>query len=357
MYKIMIAGAGSSQSNGVINCLLKDKEENEIIGIGSDRYDLMLCNAHKKYIIPHSTQPDYKETLLRILQIEKPDMIHFNHDVELAVALKFEDEIRATGVRLFVPDYETIDTCVYKHKSWRKFKDAGISVPENQMIFTEDNLKRAFEELGNAEGNVWFRPMIIGNGARGAFMTNDFEEAKEWIENANAWGNYMAAEVLPGENVTWMAIWDQGELIVAQGRKRGAWAYSAMSPNGISGLTKIGITYSSAELDKIGIACCKAVSKIPHGIYGVDLKCDKSGIPNPTEINISRFFATVEFFAEAGLNMPVILKDLCIYGKKTQIQRICNPLPDDLLWIRGMDERPVLTTEKEINKILLTGAF
>lgn len=88
MYKIIIAGAGSSQSNGVINCLLRDTEENEIIGIGSDRHDLMLCNAHKKYLVPHSTKPEYKETLLKILEKEKPDMIHFNHDVELAIALK-----------------------------------------------------------------------------------------------------------------------------------------------------------------------------------------------------------------------------------------------------------------------------
>lgn len=353
MYKIIVAGAGSSQSNGVINCLLKDEEQNEIIGIGSDKYDLMLCNAHKKYLIPHSTKEEYKETLLKILRKEKADMIHFNHDMELSVALKFEDEILATGTKLFVPDYETIDTCVYKYKSWKKFKAAGVIVPENKIISTEEDLKEAFAELGDDEGNVWFRPMIIGNGARGAIKTNDYEEAKEWIQNADAWGNYMAAEVLPGENVTWMAIWNHGELIVAQGRKRGAWAYSAMSPNGISGLTKIGITHSSKELDEIGIACCKAVSELPHGIYGVDLKCDKNGIPNPTEINISRFFATVEFFAEAGLNMPVILKNLCLYGKKPQLASICNPLPDNLLWIRGMDERPVLTTEEEIDKKLL----
>lgn len=353
MYKIIIAGAGSSQSNGVINCLLRDTEENEIIGIGSDRHDLMLCNAHKKYLIPHSTKPEYKETLLKILEKEKPDMIHFNHDVELAIALKFEEEIRATGVKMLVPDYETIDTCVYKYKSWKKFKEAGVVVPENQVIHNEVDLQKAFRELGDENGDVWFRPMIIGNGARGAIRTNDFEEAKEYISLANGWGNYMAAEILPGENVTWMAIWNHGELICAQGRKRGAWAYSAMSPNGISGLTKIGITCSSEELDEIGINCCKAVSEVPHGIYGVDLKCDKNGIPNPTEINISRFFATVEFFAEAGLNMPVILKDLCLYNKKPQLSRICNPLPDNLLWIRGMDERPRLTTEEEIEKELL----
>lgn len=353
MYKIIVAGAGSSQSNGVINCLLRDSEENEIVGIGSDRYDLMMCNAHKKYLVPHSTKPEYKETLLKILEKEKPDMIHFNHDVELAIALKFEDEIRATGVKMFVPDYETIDTCVYKYKSWQKFKEAGVVVPENIIIRDMDTLKESFEKLADVDGNVWFRPMIIGNGARGAFKTNDIAEAKELIDVADAWGSYMAAEVLPGENVTWMAIYDRGELIVAQGRKRGAWAYSAMSPNGISGLTKIGITCSSDELDKIGDACCRAVSKVPHGIYGVDLKCDKNGTPNPTEINISRFFATVEFFAAAGLNMPVILKNLCLYNKKPELDSILNPLPDDLLWIRGMDDKPVLTTEADIDKELL----
>lgn len=356
MYKILITGAGSAQSNGVINCLLEDSEENYIIGIGSDRYDLMLCRAHKRYLVPHSTKPEYKETLLKILQTEKPDMIHFQHDVELAIALKFENEIRATGVRMLVPDYETIDTCVYKYKSWQKFKKAGIIVPENLVLHNREELKVAFLRLGDEEGRLWLRPMIIGNGGKGALCTSDEEKAYEWIEQANGWGNYMAAEYLTGENVTWMSIWNQGELIVAQGRKRFGWAYSAMSASGVTGLTKVGQTYSSELLDEIGKSCCTAVSKVPHGIYGVDLKCDKNGIPNPTEINISRFFATIEFFMRAGLNMPVIFKNLCLYGRKPTLERICNPLPDNLLWVRSMDERPILTTEEEIERTLLRGS-
>lgn len=39
--------------------------------------------------------------------------------------------------------------------------------------------------------------------------------------------------------------------------------------------------------------------------------------------------------------------------KKPILKRMCNPLDDDLLWIRGMDERPVLTTEAEIEKGLI----
>lgn len=352
MAKILIGGAGSSQSNGVINCLLRANEGDEIIGMGSDKYDLLLCRAHKKYLVPHSTKPEYKETLLRLIKKECPDWVHFNHDVELQVALRFRDEIEALGARLYVPDYETIDTCIYKYKSWLKFKAAGIAVPENLIINNKADLQKAFDELGDNEGNVWFRPMFVGNAARGAFKTNDFDEALETIVEAGPWGNYMAAEVLPGENVTWMALFNHGELIAAQGRKRAGWAYGSLSANGISGLTKIGVTYSSEQLDKIAEACCRAVSKEPHGVFGVDLKCDKNGIPNPTEINIARFFATVEFFAAAGFNMPNIAKNICLYNKYPKLDRKYNPLPDNLLWVRGMDVEPRLIREDDIDKEL-----
>jgi carbamoyl-phosphate synthase large subunit len=79
---------------------------------------------------------------------------------------------------------------------------------------------------------------------------------------------------------------------------------------------------------------------------------DSSGFPNPTEINISRFFTTVYFFTKAGLNMPKIFKDIVLYGEFPSLTKKINPLPDGLLWIRSMDREPLLTTEQEILKIL-----
>lgn len=353
MAKIAITGAGSAQSNGVINCLLKDKEDNELIGIGSDRYDLVLCNAHQKYWIPHSKDQNYKAALLRVLEGSRPDMIHFQHDQELAVALQFRDEIEALGVKMLVPDYKTIDTCVYKYKSWQRFKAAGIKVPENILIHQKEDLKRAFETLGNQEHFIWLRSTEIGGGGKGALAVHDLEEATEWIEKSNGWGQFVAAELLSKDTVTWLSLWYKGELICAQGRKRHGWVHSALSPSGVTGVTKVGETCSSFLVDEIGIKACKAVSPEPHGIYGVDMTYDFQGIPNPTEINISRFFTTVQFFAEAGLNMPVILKDLCLYHKKPNLAKICNPLPDGLLWIRAMDHEPRLTTEKEIEQLII----
>lgn len=353
MVKIAVTGSGSAQSNGVINCLLMDKSENiEIIGLGSDRYDLMLSKAHKKFLMPHSTKENYKEKLLQVLNSEKPDMIHFQHDKELFMAMKFRNEIEATGVKMVVPDNETIDTCVHKYKSWKKFKEAGIKVPENIIINNKDDLKRAFEELGNKDGTIWLRSMSIGGGGKGALPTNDFETAYDWINNADGWGDFVAAELLTQKTVTWLSVWYKGELIVAQGRTRAGWAHSALSPSGVTGVTKVGVTYSDKLVDEIAQKACKAVSKIPHGIYGVDMAYDEDGIPNPTEINIGRFFTTVEFFAQGGINLPVILKDLCVHNKKPVLKQICNPLEDGLLWIRGMDVAPLLTTEKKIQEEL-----
>lgn len=354
MTKIIVTGAGSAQSNGVINCLLMDKSENlEIIGLGSDKYDLMLSKAHKKILMPHSTKDNYQEKLLKVLNEENADMIHFQHDKELFMAMKFRNEIIKTGIKMLVPDNDTIDTCVHKYKSWKKFKNYGIKVPENIVINDKSDLKKAFKELGNKDGTIWLRSMSIGGGGKGSLPTNDFDTAADWIDNAKGWGDFIAAELLTTKTVTWLSVWQDGELIAAQGRTRAGWAHAALSPSGITGVTRIGVTYSDPLVDKIGQDSCKAVSDVPHGIYGVDMTYDSEGIPNPTEINIGRFFTTVEFFAQGGLNLPVILKDLCVHNKKPQGFPLLNPLPDGLLWIRGMDVPPLLTTEEAITKKLI----
>lgn len=351
--KIIITGAGSAQANGVINCLRMGNATEEIIGLGCDAADLMLAKAHKKYLIPHSRAAHYQDALLEVLQREKPDMIHFQHDQELAVALRFRDKIEALGVRMLVPDYATIDTCVHKYKSWLAFQKAGVPVPQNILLHNRTDVVRALKELGDAQSKVWLRSVSIGGGGKGALPTADVEEAVEWIERHDGWGEFAAAELLTSRTVTWLSIWENGALVVAQTRRRNGWAHSALSPSGVTGVTKIGETCSDPQVDGIAIQAIRAVSDIPNGIYGVDMAYDRHGVPNPTEINISRFFTTIQFFAEAGLNMPQILKDMVLYGKRPQLEKNINPLPDGLLWLRGMDCAPLLTTQEEIERSLI----
>src|SRR5208337_3872880 len=92
-----------------------------------------------------------------------------------------------------------------------------------------------------------------------------------------------------------------------------------------------------------------AIDREPHGIFGVDLTYDKEAVPNPTEINIGRFFTTHYFFTKAGLNMPYIYVKLAFDEPAVLPQKRINPLPSGLYWIRGMDVEPKLVTQKEVD--------
>src|ERR1700761_3621985 len=131
MKKILVAAAGGAPSEGVINSLLKCDKKEEIIGTNSDPTDLVLSNAKRKYYLPMANVPEYKDALLNLLKLEQPDLIHFQNDSELYHASKLRNEINALGVKTFMPDNDVIDTCVHKYKTYLKFKEAGIKVPEN----------------------------------------------------------------------------------------------------------------------------------------------------------------------------------------------------------------------------------
>jgi len=351
--KILIAGAGGAPSEGVIRSLLKSPKQETVIGMGSEPTDLILSRASTKYCIPYANKPEYKSCLLKILKQERPDLIHFQNDLEIYHASLIRDDIQNMSVSLYMPEHEVIDICVHKYKSFLKFKEAGIVVPENMLIENEIDLKRAFNELGDNSGSIWLRSASIGGGGKGSIHTNDYNFAKGWINRNDGWGDFIAAEMLTTDTITWLSIWYEGDLIVAQTRKRIGWIHGNRSASGVTGVTKVGQTYSDTVVDEIAISAIKAVSGKPHGIFGVDMTYNKAGIPNPTEINISRFFTTVLFFTEAGLNLPVIFKDIALYKEFPKIPKNINPLPDNLLWLRGMDTEPKLISAGEMNDGLI----
>lgn len=349
LKKILIAGAGGAPSEGVIHSLLRSHKAETVLGMGSEPTDLALSQASKKFYIPYANSPDYKQRLLKLLCSERPDLVHFQNDLEIFHASLMRDDILATGTKLYMPEHEVIHTCVHKYNSYLAFKQAGLTVPRNLMINTEDDLREAFAMLADDTGKIWLRASSIGGGGKGAIPTSDYALAKGWIDHYQGWGDFVAAEILTSNTVTWLSIWYEGELVVAQSRERRGWTHGNRSISGVTGVTKVGVTCDNALVTKVAMASIKAVSTRPHGIFGVDMAYDKHNVPNPTEINISRFFTTVRFFTEAGLNMPEIFKDIALHCEFPQLEKKINPLPSDLMWLRGMDVVPRLITDEEIN--------
>lgn len=344
MAKIQIGGAGGAPSNGFIRSLRESGRSDYLIGTSCVVSDLFLANVDEKYPIPAALDPSYKDSLLRMLEKIRPDFIHLQNDYEVRAVSRLRDQVEALGVKHYLPAAETVENCVDKEKSYQIWQRAGLPVPKTMLLHSPGDLKKAFDMYGET---IWVRA-IEGGAGRGALPANDYDFAKIWIDRYNGWGEFTAAELLTKDTVTWLSIWHHGELVVAQTRRRLSWNFSNRTLSGVTGITGVGETYSDETVDRISRDAIFAIDSKPHGIFAVDMTYDKIGIPNPTEINIGRFFTTHYFFTKAGLNMPKIYCDIALDGNFPALQKRINPLPDGLIWIRGMDVEPALTTRCEL---------
>ena len=340
MKRILVTGAGGSPSANFIRSLRAANEEYCIIGTDADKYYLQRAEVDRRYLAPLANDPKYIDFLNYIIEKEEVEFVHAQNDVEVSFLSENREKIKA---KTFFPAKETVKILQDKFESFKLWEKAGIKVPKTQLITQDTDLGVLLDEMG---GSMWLRA-ISGAGGRGSLPVYDVKSAKNWLdfqEKNGSWnGNFTASELLEPETVTWMSLWKDGELVVAQGRKRLYWELAKISPSGVTGATGTGLTYSSEELDDIARRAVLAVDDKPDGLFGVDMAYDKNGVPNPTEINIGRFFTTHEFFTQAGLNMPEMFVKLG-YGESVPVlEKNTNPLPDGLVWIRGMDFLPVLS--------------
>ena len=340
MKRILVTGAGGSPSANFIRSLRAANEEYYIIGTDADKYYLQRAEVDRRYLAPLANDPKYIDFLNYIIEKEEVEFVHAQNDVEVSFLSENREKIKA---KTFFPAKETVKILQDKFESFKLWEKAGIKVPKTQLITQDTDLGVLLDEMG---GSMWLRA-ISGAGGRGSLPVYDVKSAKNWLdfqEKNGSWnGNFTASELLEPETVTWMSLWKDGELVVAQGRKRLYWELAKISPSGVTGATGTGLTYSSEELDDIARRAVLAVDDKPDGLFGVDMAYDKNGVPNPTEINIGRFFTTHEFFTQAGLNMPDMFVKLGYNESVPVLEKNTNPLPDGLVWIRGMDFLPVLS--------------
>ena len=341
MMRVAVTGAGGSPAIGFARSLRSAPEEFHLIGFDTNPYTLQRAETDERYLVPRVSDPDYLPVVSEILNETKPDLLHIQISAEMIAVSGLRDQLPC---RTFLPRHETILACEDKFASYMRWSAAGLKVPQTMLLNDVSDLEAAFKRFGP---RLWLR-FTSGSAGRGALPTGDFEEGKLWIEFHRGWGKFTAAECLEEQTITWQSIWKDGALIVAQGRKRLYWEFANRARSGVTGITGTGITVSDPLLDEIAQRAILAVDPEPNGVFGVDLTYDCAGTPNPTEINIGRFFTTHQFFTAAGLNMPYIFVQCALSDNPPVISPRINPLPAGLAWVRGMDVKPVLTTVDNI---------
>lgn len=347
MARIYVGGAGGAPANNFIRSIREGCPGDYLIGATCVPSDIFLADVDERHVVPPAAHPQYAAYLLRLLEKSSPDLIHVQHDQEVRAVSRLRNEIHALGVKTFLPDAKTVEICVDKARSYMIWKEKGLPVPQTFLLCDPEDLRAAFAAAGPT---LWLRS-VEGGGGRGALPTDNFEFARMWIDRFDGWGTFTAAECLTPNSITWLSLWSKGELIVAQTRRRRSWSFGNRTLSGVTGITGVGETCSIPQVDNLAQDAIRAIDPAPNGLFGVDMTYDRAGVPNPTEINIGRFFTTHYFFTKAGLNMPKIMRDMAIEGKRPRLGRTINPLADGLVWIRGMDVDPVLITATELEKM------
>ena len=326
--RILLTGAGGPASIGVARSLRKHL----LVGVDANENALSFAETDKKYVVPRVDDSAYLTVLNEIIDTEAIEFVHAQPDPEVHFISDHRDQIHA---RTFLPHPETVAVCMNKHQTYETLKRFGVPVPKTRLLRGIYDLDVAVTEFGKP---LWVRE-TVGAAGKGSIKASGFQDALYWVESLHkGWGRFIASEYLPGRLFTWQSLWKDGVLLAAQGRERLEWAMSNRAVSGVTGVTGVAVTTNDPRLDEIGADACRAVSMgRPHGIYGVDMKENIAGVPCVTEINIGRFFTTIEFFTRAGTNFPELYLQAA-FGDVAPAPK----LEAGLTWLRSMDCLPIL---------------
>lgn len=354
MTTVLVTGAGGPMGSNVTRSLRMAPEALRLIGTDANAWHLPLGLTDRIYRIPLARDVDaYLAALDRIIADEGVDLLFPTHPVEVRTISAHRERFDAA---LLLPRHEAILAGQDKWASYQAWRAAGVPVPETRLLASPDSLEADLAATGTTP--VWVRGAgVPGSGIGVASLPcREAGVARAWIDYWNGWGGMIASAFLPGDNLTWLGVWRDGELIASQCRKRLEYVIPHVSPSGITGAPAVCHTIVRDDVHETGVAATRVIDPSPHGAYFVDLKCDERDVPRVTEINVGRFGTTIHFYTEAGFNFPYLYVQLA-RGDEPRPDRVRDVLDPDVYWIRTLDCGPVLVRDPGRFDVELLGTW
>lgn len=344
MKRIIITGCGGYAAIGFTRCLHQSEDKFFLVGTDCDERGVHFGLTDKKYVVPKASAKNYIDILNGIIEKHDLEFLYAQPSQEIIILSENRERLKA---RMCLPKKETILTCMNKYESQKRWVKAGVPTAETIFIKEEDDLERAFSDIGSP---LWIRA-ISGSGGKGCLLVNGVDEARVWIEFNRGWNNFIASEYLPGRNMGCDMIFKEGNLICSQAKERLKYALEKANPMGITGTTGVLKTVSDLSINNLAERAVRAIDKNPNGVFSVDMKADKNGSLNITEINPGRFLSSsVHMFYKSNFLLPYYFVKLA-YNEELPDFKKHNPLPPNHVIIRQLDVLPIIMEEKSLKSL------
>jgi len=340
-------GAGGVAGINFIQCLRLAREKFYIVGCDINQWHLEIPDVDRRYIVPYSIEPNYIDEINKIIISEKIDFIHAQPDMEVEKLSEARESLQA---RFLLPSKETISICRDKMFTNSVLKRKGIPVPLAIQVKNMNDLKDDMVSICKRSKSdvVWLRA-IKGAGSKAALPVRSFRQAKEWIHYWRSTKrleskDFMISEFLPGKEYAFQSLWYNGEIVTSQARERMEYLFGNLFPSGQSSSPSVARTVHNKKVNDVATKAIRSIDAHATGVFCVDMKENRDGVPCVTEINAGRFFTTSYFFAHLGSNMPYYYVKLGLGTKLKALPRY-DALPKDYYWIRLVDKPPILIKE------------
>ena len=353
--RVLVPSAGGPGTVNLTRSLKMIDPAPFTVGIDASEHYLMLAETDVRKLAPRRSETAaYVEAVNDLVRRYDLEFIFPNNSLDGVVLSTHRDELAAP---VFLPSVPAFEAGESKWQTWQMLQRAGLPVPRTWLLDGPSAVERAFAACGS--GPVWVRGAgIPGKGVGVASLpARTVEQAVQWIEYWSGWGGMCASEFLPGENLTWLGVWDRGRLVASQGRQRDAYVIPHVSPSGVTGAPAISHTVVREDINELGQQTCLAIDPSFTGPAFVDFKVDGAGVPRITEINVGRFGTTHHFYTVAGANFPQLVLSLALGESLPGWVKPCDVLAEGFYWVRTLDAGPILTTDRELARIRADGGI
>jgi len=351
--KILMTGVGGPTPRSFALSLKKYGTIEEIEFIATDINPLAIGLYQKElfshsYIVPPASDEAYWKVINDIIERHKIDIAVVLPELEVLEWSKKNDK-RELPCKALLPNHNLAKFLVDKAKMTKVLEGLEIVPKSFEFSRNETNL----EQIGESIGYPYWVRSTSGSSGLGSLKIEDVSSLENWIQINPKVEQFLASEFLSGRNLACKLLYYDGKLLRSAVAERVHYIMSKVAPSGITGNTSFGRLLNETKIVDEAI---RAMEKMfdhtnakKHGFFTVDFKEDNKGKPYITEINV-RHVAFTQCFAAGGANFAEDTIRLLTNDEQFDINYRMYEFEKDLIFLRDVDEIPVLMKETELLK-------